>query len=404
MKKILFCVHFLLFAALSFGDGGRLSFEENPPADGPTPWIPDQTLYSHSDDRAEVKIEGQREDCFVFEYTIDGEAKKFFITDSKPFRFFYDANQDGECQADELTTAKAYHDPQNSLFTVLFPHVRLPVPLHDEVRIIRVDVRARVEMSRARFEAFRIVNWYEGTLTIGNNRYRSCLIPRSVSHHRDLAPGIVILDTSEDGTFRHFDDLWFCSLGVARVDDKLYNVETVVTDEAANVTLSPYDGPTGSLSIAGTEFHRLYLRTNYTSREIPAEYDLCIPFNEDALYTLPVGTFSVRNAWLKSDGDSELVYELTDDSIRDRKNIAIEQDSLATLNVGGPLRGGIKASVLPILGSVSLDYKFFRNEAGFEYTPVRRNQAGRSGQPPPPRWEVRNAEGRVVKTGKFEYG
>ncbi|MFH1739451.1 MAG: hypothetical protein ABIH23_10630 [bacterium] len=403
--SIVFSIALLLFPIVSpiavHGDGGVLEYRSDRLPQDFNPWMIENARLVSSR-KADARLDNDtKEDVFI----VYQGAWKLLFTRSGPHKLLCDLNDDGQFQPGEIFTGKPL--PSNDGW--IWENITLPASANNATYLTVIDIAGQISRRRVDASVQRVHNRYEGSLTIDGRNYQTCLAIRDPfqSPHDNQENGIIILDTNEDGVFDHFADPWLKSSGVGYLDGKLWEVETELSDNSAQVSLTPYEGPTGQLQIEGEGLYRLYIGTPQRSevRGGEPDYLICLPQRSDQTYTLPVHEFSVKNVWLRGSDESEIVYEpsFNDGTARDMK-ASVPEGATVSLMLGGPLKEKINVNARPLVGLVRLGLTQCSNSAGIKYVPIPLSQAGKGMDYPRPHWEIRDSENSMIKSGRFEYG
>ncbi|MFH1740069.1 MAG: hypothetical protein ABIH23_13755 [bacterium] len=395
-----FLLIFLLFAGSTsvFGDGGVLTY---------CPQLPDKEYYHwpidcyslSSTQKASMRLDQETdEDGYVLES--EGiRPSRIFATESDPVRLFYDANDNGEAESGEI-----YEADQNLYDSAYFSNVSFNVRVGDVTQCVVVDFACHTYRGKRReLIVSGIRSCYEGTITLEGAEYPARLIFRSPFPSEAKVNEIIVLDTNDDGSFEHFHDLWFTGQGYAYLNGRPWTVESVLSEETAEVTLIPHSGRTGQLRIEGEGLERLYLETSARPTDgFPSSYEINLPPRDDGTYILPRGNYQIKNVWLRPGKEEDQLYQIYLSGIdRPRKTFAdIHSSTPEILSLGGPLKDGIKVHALSLIGTVRLDYEACKNEAGYEY----RLDGGEFESYGAPSWQILNSDDVVVDSGTFEYG
>jgi hypothetical protein len=395
------------FPPLAMGEESVLTFQQSGLEEERIPWPLESTLLGQSDRHAVMKLDGEKqEDVFVIQSMASSSTQNFFISQSKPYRLYIDLNNDGKCQDHEITTAQRMDDPF-PLPKYEFKNVKFPFFCYEQNMTIEIDAEMYFLSDRVTLQFSRITSFYAGDILVGNKKYPARMIFRSINPIHNYVNEIIIVDSNRDGAFHPFQDQWFSSHGVGYFDDSLLSVTTEFTETKAKVQITPYKGKTGTFIIDANNIHRLYLQRadNLTSL-------LCLPKNQTKQYILPVGNYSYHKVWLDTEKD-DLFFELIQKSRiafrpdRGRSSSAIivtPNREMHFANVGGRLKQSFSARSTHISSIVQLNYNGHEDASGDKYVITHINNIGKDQRPPAPKWEIRNANNQVIKTGQFEYG
>jgi hypothetical protein len=385
----------LLSAGPSFADGGVLEFhaDRSMRSSGPCP--------NGIARRAMMRLDGNApEEVLVVEANSDPPLL-VAASVSEPFRLFCDRNLDGECQPEELFEANAGATARNRWFM----DVGFPVRLGESALTLSANLSVDIYSPQIRFvDLTEIKGCYEGPLRIGDTEIPSRLIfdpLGSLEADRQFeVERTIVLDTNGDGDFDRLKDPWIAPNGVGWFEGELWSVRTVFTDATAEVSIAPYDGPTGRVEIEGEGIRRFHLRVSSATAPATQREHLCLTGWGGMTYSLPIDNYTVSKTWLRSDTLPKLHFR-NDES----GHLRVSESATMEANLGGPLEINVSANRLAALfGLVLLDCENCKNASGLTY-----RRTGPDGDPaelraPAPSFEIRDSQGIVVVTDQFEYG
>ena len=402
---IRFFLLFLLIPATALGEESILILRPSMPEEAINPW-PFETLSFFSDKQAMMRLDREEpEEVFILDM-YGREGAKLYLSQAKPYRLFYDGNQDGQCQPNEIFRS------QNSIASpsLIFPEVCVSSPIREASQPIRIRVEVQFLRNGVSNQVTQITSVYEGAVQIGKTRYNARLVFRSPFSNRFPQNEVILLDTDQDGIFNPMRDTWFSANGIVNLENELWEARTVYTATEAKVFFKPYEGAVGQLKIKGEGRQRFYMECHRVQgRNNLMGSVFCLPYREDLTYILPAGSYQVKKSWIRLDAKSKTYYQLADSNIPNEENrllVNIEPNRPASLSLGGPLNNSLTVKASWSTGLVSLEYRNYENPSNIAYTPVVEEDIlkNKSGLAPAPFWEIRDARNVVVKTGQFEYG
>ncbi len=177
--------------------------------------------------------------------------------------------------------------------------------------------------------------------------------------------------------------------------DRLYTLSAKLSEPI--LLLTPYTGPTGLLRIT-TDVQRLTL--NQLNRRI-------LLYRPGREVRVPVGEYRLNQYQLEKAADDGTRWYLCALGRAETPIVTIDESRPGTLEIGGPFTPKVRVSSYadrhffrPWRTTYWLDYSLVgrsKEDAG-EVSPIGQDSAK------PTRFVIRNAKGRPVKKGAFEYG
>ena len=404
-RNFLFTVLFLcLSPSCIFADGGTLKFRQSIPDEEISSLMPDR-LFIGIGKQAMMRLDREKaEDVYVVDYPYrkkpDQPQNRIIISQSKPPRLFYDLNGDNTFQSNEIYTAQpGKPNPAYSIYTV--KNVKLPLIDGSSHQILETDIQLSFEPKIFVLQIINIKSCYEGILHIADTDISARLVLLSPSQYSIQENKLVILDTTMDGKFNYIEDTWFTDSKVAYIAGKIWNVTIELKDTGADVQLTPYLGSTGKLVVAGENFHRLSLESYAEGSQI-----ICLPKCEDPAYTIPVGDYSIKKIWLKTENPNEFLETIDSAMVGllGRNMIQIKESETKTVEFSGKLKSSLRANYAIISGNVFLQYAGIKGIGQYAFAIINNKDAGKFSIPPAPQWEILDAKNAVIATGRLEYG
>lgn len=384
-----------LLSTRAWSDGGVLTFVKTSKSMEDYYYITANS-FLYPDSEAMLQLNDTTEvDALVFNAPAP-YTHRFYVTKEKLPRLWYDRNEDGKTQSDELSVFLKRDSRGSSQVT----EFKLPVAINTVTPVVWVSVikDTSVISSKTELTFNPILSYYEGTLAIQEKTYPARMFFRSPFPAAYYDNGLVILDTNEDHQFEYKTDLWFTSQGLVWLENRLWTVASVCTANTANVTLSPYKGPAGKLVLTGQGFAELRLEKH---AEESADDSLVIPLPLSGTlqqgFILPAGqyTFSWCSVY-PVQGSIERYYAFKGIELPSFTNFTLCEGDTLTLPVGGPLNSKIKARKNYLTGYVNLSHdQKYTNAGGMVYLPNGRVKSS---------WELCDADGKLLRTGNFEFG
>lgn len=382
---------------------GTFEFRQDGLARDPLPWLKTDSTYIPTQTARVVLDSSEAQSVRVAEL---GTAR-LLITQETPPRLFCDYNGDGEYQDDEI-----YSPPLSySYFMCEFSSVRVPVNLGNVTQTVLVDFSYYAFRSIQSLNIIRIQSMYEGSLTFGEEQYPARMVFTSLPTANEQVNLRVILDSNRDGVLWHFQDPWFVSQGIAVLNDALWISETTFSENQAEVTLRPYQGPVGTLKVEGQGLYRLYLQIT-DSRDNPAvssgmEALLCLPLVERQTYQLPAAVYyTIHTAWLHPHPDAEEYYQFPagNPPAVSSRTVYLAKDSTESVVLGGPLSQVVDIRPNYFSGIVTCDYKNLINPSGYSYQMSYGSRENFNVHFPLPTYTILDRTGNTVNSGGFQYG
>lgn len=397
LAMLIFCVA----AGDASADGGILELHtRRPPPGDILPWE------GESEGRllmteAVMRLDRETiEDVFI--YAGEGpSAIRFVVSQSKPRRLFCDLNGDGECQPDEvyMTSSGGGQD--------FFRDVRVPVRVRDATQTIVADFQHTSFWKIHTLSVSRIMNLFEGKLTVAGTQYPARLEFRSLFPQDGVVNETITLDVNSDGSFDPVYDASFSSEGVAYLNGSLWSVGTDYHSATAEVSLEPYAGPAGHLEVQGDGIEQVLLQREYrepVDATPEPRYQLSLPPRADRIYPLPPGDYRVSGVWLRNLEKPDPLYRLSALPFDQARQARVIAGGTGSIVLGGPLYEAVKARRKPIFRSVHLDHQGWTNEAGFEFEEQQPRRLEALTPRTPPEYEILDSRGNRVAAGSFEYG
>ena len=270
--------------------------------------------------------------------------------------------------------------------------VRACLPIGDSTHVLHLAVSGNdwmMSIQRAR-------GGFLGDLELPSGTYPARYVPRELCSHGDAsAVDRIVVDTNDDGLFALDEDLWFSARGFACLEGRTWSVETRIASETAKVVLAPWDGPVGTLVLAGSGIDTLHLSVapSQLSQWLP-KLPLCL--TQGGAWLVPPGRYTFDRVVLAT-GDPPVQYTCTP-SGRNNPAVAVTEAATSTFQAGGPLEIRFNVWPRPLTRNVVIDCPAVFNEAGLEFD-LDVAQAMES-----PKIEVVNGAGVVVGSGEVEYG
>lgn len=150
-----------------------------------------------------------------------------------------------------------------------------------------------------------------------------------------------------------------------------------------------FKGPVGTLTLAWKQPSTLNVRSKQGKQRHKVE-------TKDGVFKLPPGTYAVESWSAKVTDSKGITWVLETRYPRHLQSLEVKADGTTQLALGPPLEASILASRQG--GSANLGF-MLRDAAGNDYTLM---SSGKGAQPPG--FEVTDEAGKVVWSGKFEYG
>jgi hypothetical protein len=402
---------FLLLAAVilpTFGgalhteatDGGTLRFVET--VEKWSGW----RLSDNSLDQGElVQVRLGQDADTVRAYTLGLEATaplRIVATLDPPYRLAMDYDGDGQYEDSEV-----YTTAREGLEFGDFPGVRLPLRIGNATKEIRVYAQTYFwpKGSPARVYVSDIHGRYEGRMMVGGRTYQSRIVFRSPFPDKETVNEYVVLDANANGEFENVGDPWFSAQGVGYVNGRLYAAKTVFHENTAEVDLIPYNGPTGTLSWAGSGFESCLV--TFDIHDPPhgtrtGSKWLMLTANEDNRHVVPTGSFTVDSLSLR---DSTLPEELNRFFLLSCEDHSIsvcgrvESGESLILPVGGPVIARARVEVDQEEGTVTIWDNWYEDRYGHEY---RGGYSFKGGMQPG--FSILDKKGATVFEGTFNWG
>ena len=403
LKRIIlfrsYFLFFLLYPALSFGDGGVLSLQTVSPEEKISPWAA-QTFGARSSQRAEIRLaDGVKED--VYQVSLDSLLPNhLFISSSQPCRLFNDLNGDKIYQPNEIYSSQQMPGSANGY---IFNNVKLRMQLDELQFVIDTRILVYVDKKYAMLNSIDSQRFFMGDITVGSVKYPARLLIQ-YPFHDDMHPEsnfFIVLDSNRDGIYDPFRDICVSPQGFAYINDTLWNIKCQFTASEIKVYLAPYKGPKGKLLLQQKTVQGLWLK-NWSHNCI-----LYLPFREDATYTLPAEEYRIQKLWISAAKYSKLFYELLNpfymDDTHQEKNITIKDSQTETVSVGDYIKQGLEVST-SFLSFISLRFEETKDNSENRYLLIDEIDLGRVSPATLPLWQIRNSDNKVITSGHFEYG
>lgn len=399
-----------LFSTCAWSDGGVLTFVENATTTEESGYYA-ESCFLETSSEAVLQVENEGEvNATVFNAPAP-YTQRFYLTNENPPRLWHDQNGDGKTQSAELSVFKKATNGYQ-----LSTSVQLPVTINSATPIVWVSVNTYSTFftSKAQYLEFsRILGYYEGTVVIQDKEYPARMYVRSAFPTAHYDNGLVVLDNNEDQQFllganlaplkaqgvqKLNADNGFTSQGLLRLNDALWTAETVCEASTASVMLSPYQGATGKLALAGKGYATLNLEKSAAAE---VRWQSAIPLTisgvENQFFTLPVGSYALSNSVLWPIQASTEEYVIVEKDLpQSLRSFTVVSDATITLPIGGPLTSKIQARVNYLTSCVNLSHdRKYTNAAGLAYTTLGKVKSN---------WELCDADGKLLSSGRFEYG
>ncbi len=268
---------------------------------------------------------------------------------------------------------------------------------------VETDVAVSRYTNFSSAEIVRFLNRFEGTVLAGSNTYPAWMIIRSLNLYNNLPNTLIFLDMNRDGQFHPVDDTWFSSEGAASIDGLLWKVTTAFRETEAELTLEPYDGPTGTLKLEGDGITQVGIRVPQSSMS-KMSYEFSLPHRDDSSYTVPAQSLEFSKIWLTPGKESEIVFQWPIQSYNQATRFEVQENQTVSQSIGGPLHQSIEVQANWLSGRLNLSNKGCTNRRGLQFVGLQKSDLVRGGELPPPSWELRDRRGAIIKSGRFAYG
>ena len=410
---------FLILASIdTYGDGGILKKFTLPMTEDGISW-PIEPLGMGMDQLADFELEDQSkiEGYPISFYAIEEhELWGFFSNESYP-RLFIDSNDDGKYQIVEGHRGEPIGEPSTSYSQYRFRNVIFPIPVNPSQEASGKSLFLQVNMTGniyninkekyVSIQCERFLTYFAGTLRLGDKEFPAHLLFRSLPSYRDTSTSLLILDTHLDNDFHPVDDLWFSTQGIAYIENSIWSVLTTFRENEAEVSLTPYQGPTGTLKMEGTGILKVAFQSPRTltqgENRTPMD-EFTLPFKEDLTYTLPAASYNITKVWLTPNEESETLYQSSVQLFESVATLTIQENQTVTQWIGGPLTTAISVKMNRFLGRLSLEYMSCKNQAGLKFAELQKDNINGGDSLPPPSWEIRDKRGTIIRSGSFAYG
>jgi len=172
--------------------------------------------------------------------------------------------------------------------------------------------------------------------------------------------------------------------------------------ENKSLTDASEDGLSGWLRLEGLgirEVHLENLGKQNTAGLANAPQRLHLRYENDGIYKVPVGAYRIAAAQLAESATADLIYSLQQASARSI-TARVVPDGTETLRIGGPLTERFSYATGSFGADIVLSYAGCFNESELRFS--RESLSGRNETLP--MWEVRDASGMLVRSGRFSFG
>lgn len=389
-----------MLSTAAWSDGGELAFRQVSAATEVNPFVSRYALSITSSALSEFElVPGEKEEVYVFE--IGGhEGTRLWVSKATPHRIFSDLNFDGVSQPEEIVTAV------DDRFGYASTPIRIAQRIGEAVITVEAHVWIFAFDDSAILRVENIVNGYGGELPVGGRVYPSRIYFTQLDLKAEPAAYVIVLDSNSDGRFEKHSDIWFNGDGIACFNGSFMVADTTLEATRAVVELRPYNNALSSLELKGSGLKQVSVTLTPEgqgdARPFPVS-SFALPSSPDGRYTLPAGRLRVDEATLDPGNESGHYYRMTTDYENTHLfETSLSPEEAATLHLGGPLTQTVSAHGNWLLGTVSLSFEGWKNEAGVEYNSIM--GATEAVRYEAPKWEIRDASGSVIRSGKFEYG
>ena len=390
---------FLLTASFAFCDSGILRFQESIPENEIVIWPSDEFIYFQAR-QASIRFGGEKDEEVLALQSEGVPSFSLVFSSAEPDLLFRDRNGDGKCQEGEIYRGKK----GETGYGRRFEGIPVPMQVGDATRVVTLEFR---HSTRAGYiNDVRVTSCYRGTLSIKGNECPARLVFRNLRPAAKTVNEVIVLDTNRDGAFDFYSDDSFSASGLAFCADAFWRVKTNFSGDTAEVSLVPYDGPTGNLRVTGEGIYRVLLEARKTTiADLPEESSFLVFLRkaQNGEYVLPVGEYRVKQSILLLDQKAEVFYRYTEYG-GDWFSITSPSVSVPSFPLGGPLSCQIGVDSTTLSGRADVRCDLPANSDRRTFEPVYRSLDRRRELIPPPWIEITDSRGSVVSSVQLEYG
>ena len=396
----LICFTCMATFAHGLGGGGTLKFDNGDEAE--TSWYLEDKALNQGEVTTLELVPGEvpaQVYSFVHEPTT---PVKFVATMEQPFRLAVDSNNNSHFEANEI-----YSTSRKEVDFGVFPSVVFPLRIGDTTKEVQIEAHTYFNLKFDHHEVYicKILARYKGEISVGGYTYEAKIQFRSPFPAKGVINEKVILDTNADGKCEEIGDAFFPAQGIGWIDGHLYVVQTLFHGEEAQVTLVPYNAPTGGIEFAGTGFEVCQVKAEIW--DLPQgikehRHRLYLTKREDNQYELPTGRMTINQLYLK---DPTLPDELNRFSWLSCKEKSspiskvVEEGKTLTLPFGGPLTARAEVGIQEKEGYLRIGDYWYQDQFGHEY---RGGYSYRGSTQPG--FRIKDQQGLVLYEGEFNAG